>query len=32
MSNGIGLLAGFAGKKGKFEVFCKDCGHRFKVK
>lgn len=21
-----GLLAGFAGKKGKYEVFCSDCG------
>lgn len=28
----IGLLAGFAGKKGKYEVFCADCGHRFTVK
>ena len=27
-----GLLTGFAGKKGKYEVFCTDCGHRFKVK
>lgn len=27
-----GLLAGFAGKRGKYEVFCTDCGHRFKVK
>jgi len=29
---GIGLLAGFAGKKGKYEVFCTDCGHRWKTK
>lgn len=29
---GLGLLAGFAGKNGKYEVFCKRCGHRFKVK
>ncbi len=31
-SAGIGLLAGFAGKKGKYEVFCGDCGYRWKVK
>jgi len=29
---GIGALAGFAGKKGKYEVFCMDCGHRWKQK
>ncbi len=28
----VGALAGFAGKKGKYEVFCTDCGHRWKVK
>lgn len=27
-----GLLTGFVGKRGKYEVFCTDCGHRFKVK
>ena len=32
LTGGIGVLAGFAGKKGKFEVFCKDCGYRWKVK
>ena len=32
LTGGIGLLAGFAGKKGKYEVFCGDCGHRWKVK
>ena len=32
LTGGIGLLAGFTGKKGKFEVFCQDCGHRWKVK
>ena len=32
LTGGIGLLAGFAGKKGKYEVFCGDCGCRFKVK
>lgn len=29
---GVGVLAGFAGKKGKYEVFCADCGHRWKAK
>ena len=28
----IGALAGFAGKKGKYEVFCMNCGYRWKVK
>ena len=32
LTGGIGLHAGFAGKKGKYEVFCGDCGCRFKVK
>lgn len=32
LTGGIGLLAGFAGKKGKYEVFCGDCGYRWKVK
>lgn len=32
LTGGIGLLAGFAGKKGKYEVFCGDCGKRFTVK
>ena len=31
-AGGIGSLAGFLGKKGKYEVFCGDCGKRFKVK
>ncbi|MDD4106298.1 MAG: hypothetical protein PHH03_10695 [Eubacteriales bacterium] len=31
-TGGLGLLAGFIGKKGKYDVFCGDCGHRFKVK
>jgi len=26
----VGLLAGFAGKQGKYEVFCKNCGKRWK--
>lgn len=29
---GLGSLAGFVGKKGKYDVFCGDCGHRFQVK
>lgn len=29
---GIGLLAGFAGKTGKYEVFRADCGQRFQAK
>ena len=32
LTGGIGLLAGFAGGKGKYEVFCGDCGHRWKMK
>lgn len=32
LTGGIGALAGFAGKKGKYEVFCADCGHRWKTK
>ena len=26
------LVGGMMGKKGKYEVFCQDCGHRWKVK
>ena len=29
---GVGALAGFSGKKGKYDVFCMDCGYRFQVK
>lgn len=29
---GIGTMAGFLGKKGKYDVFCADCGNRFQVK
>ena len=32
LTGGMGLIAGFAGKKGKYDVFCADCGHRFQVK
>lgn len=29
---GLGLLAGFIGKKGKFQFYCQDCGKRFEHK
>jgi len=29
---GLGLLSGFAGKQGKYDVFCADCGNRWKMK
>lgn len=29
---GVGVLAGFAGKKGKYEFYCPNCGKRFKHK
>ena len=32
LTGGIGLIAGFDEKKGKYELFCSDCGTRFKVK
>lgn len=32
LTGGVGVLAGFAGKKGKYEIFCTDCGHRWKTK
>ena len=32
LAGGIGTLAGFVGKKGKYDVFCQDCGNRFQVK
>ncbi|EME3580354.1 hypothetical protein QL848_000578 [Enterococcus faecium] len=32
LTGGIGLLAGFAGKKGKNEFFCRDCNKVFKHK
>ena len=32
LTGGVGVIAGFAGKKGKYEVFCQECGHRWKVK
>lgn len=30
LTGGIGLLAGFAGKKGKNEWYCNNCGRTFK--
>ena len=32
LTGGVGLLVGFAGKKGKYDMFCADCGTRFQVK
>jgi len=32
LTGGMGLLVGFVGKKGKYEVFCMNCGHRWKTK
>ncbi len=32
LTGGIGVLAGFAGKKGKYEFYCLNCGKRFKHK
>ena len=32
LTSGVGAIAGFAGKKGKYEVFCRSCGTRWKVK
>ena len=29
---GLGLLAGFIGKKGKYQFYCQDCGKRFEHK
>lgn len=31
-SGGIGVLAGFIGKKGKYQFYCQDCGKRFEHK
>jgi len=28
----IGSLAGFIGKKGKYQFYCQDCGRRFEHK
>lgn len=32
LTGGIGALAGFAGKKGKYDCFCAECGNRFTTK
>jgi hypothetical protein len=29
LTGGIGSIAGFAGKKGKYELFCMVCGKQF---
>ena len=31
LTGGIGLLAGFAGKKGDYQFFCPNCGNMFTV-
>lgn len=32
LTGGVGAIAGFAGKNGKTDCFCSDCGERFKIK
>ena len=32
LTGGVGLLAGFAGKKGKNNWFCTNCGRTFQTK
>ena len=32
LTGGIGLFAGFAGKKGEYDVFCSDFGNHFRMK
>lgn len=32
LGGGYGALAGFIGKKGKYDMFCPECGTRFQVK
>lgn len=32
LTGGVGALAGFAGKKGKRQWFCKNCNHVFETK
>ncbi|MDO4271539.1 MAG: hypothetical protein Q4C83_00955 [Candidatus Saccharibacteria bacterium] len=32
LTGGIGLLAGFAGKKKGYDMLCNDCGTMFRVK
>lgn len=32
LTGGIGALAGFIGKKGKYQFYCQDCGKRFEHK
>ncbi len=28
----VGIVAGLIGNKGKYDLFCEDCGHCFSVK
>lgn len=32
LAGGVGALAGFSGKKGKYEMLCNNCGYRWKTK
>jgi hypothetical protein len=32
LTGGIGVIAGFAGKKGKNQFFCRDCNRTFEHK
>lgn len=32
LTGGIGTLAGFTGKKGKYDCYCQSCGERFRVR
>ena len=32
LTGGVGLMAGFIGKKGKYDCFCCNCGNRFQTK
>lgn len=32
LTGGLSLLVGFGKNKKKYEVFCADCGHRYRVK
>ena len=32
LTGGIGAMAGFIGKKGKYQFYCQNCGERFSHK